>query len=99
MGPSRLDVQHLAGALVVLLAALLAVVPAVDPACDLAELPLVGQLVEAVRLPEPAGDAEADLRLRRLLGVLLQVQPQRLAGPAVVGPACDLDRPAPLVAL
>src|SRR5262249_48960370 len=97
--PSGRDAQHLERPLVVLLAALEAVVAAVDPSGDLPEVALVGQFVEAVRLPEPAGDPEAHFRLRRLLRVLLPPRAGRVAGRAVVGTAGELDRAAALVAL
>src|SRR4051812_6980512 len=96
---SVLYTERVLGPLVKSLSPRKAVVAAVDDLGDLPEFALVGELVEAVRLPEPAGDAAADRRLGGHFGLAFEVELQRRAGPSVVVPAGQLDRPAALVPL
>src|SRR5580704_19737363 len=90
--------EDLEGALVVFDAIVVAVVPAVDAARDELVVLLVGEGVQAVGVPEPAGGAEGDAGLDRDVRVALEVEAEGLAAGAVVGAPRELDRSPPLVA-
>src|SRR5438105_9080340 len=101
-GRFRLSVphaEHLLGLLVVALAGVQADVIAVDALGDAADVAAVGQFVQALRLPIPGGDPEADFRLKDQVRLVLEVELERLPGRLVVGPAGEHERPAALECL
>lgn len=66
--------------------------PGIDDAADVLEASGVCQLVETVRLPEPAGDQSGGFRLLDQLRMIDQIQDQGSTGSTVVVRPSDLDQ-------
>lgn len=60
---------------------------AVHPPCHRQRVVLVGEVIQAARLPELAGNAQRDRRIGRLLRVANQVEAKKPADRGVVGAA------------
>src|SRR5690606_22987224 len=95
VGPPSVDHAQRAGVAAAAIGG--AVEPAVDPPGDRVDVAAVGERVELVRGPVPGGYAEPDLGRGDEVRLLLERQPEGLAGPAVVVAAGQLDGAATLV--
>lgn len=65
----------------------------VDPSCQRAELISIGELIQASRLPEPAGRSARPFGLLKQFGISHQVKPKTSATSSIVRAAGHLQQP------